>query len=140
MANLNLSNYGIAQGRVVREPEIFKNSDGSHKVKLTVACKDEAGNGTQFISLDGFVNKDKDIDKSVYAYLKTGMPVRVAYSVRTNNYTDKTGKAVYSQVLSVNAVAIMESKAASDAREARKAAGTTAPEDEGIEAMQEFEG
>ena len=49
--------------------------------------------------------------------------VSIGYSVKTNNYTDKDGQAVYGQVLRINSVELLETKAVTDARAAKKASG-----------------
>ena len=32
MFNMNICNYGIAIGRLVRQPKVYENKDGSHKI------------------------------------------------------------------------------------------------------------
>lgn len=125
MATINTSNFGIAQGRLTKDPVFFDNKDGSKKVMITVAAQDSFKNAagertTQFIQLEGFIsNKSNGI--GVYAYMHKGDMVNVAYGVRTNNY-EKDGKTVYSQVLSINGVQLLETKKSQAARTANAVA------------------
>jgi len=129
MATINTSNFGIAQGRLTKDPVFFDNKDGSKKVMITVAAQDSFKNAsgertTQFIQLEGFIsNKSNGI--GVYAYMHKGDMVNVAYGVRTNNY-EKDGKTVYSQVLSINGVQLLETKKNQAARTANAVAAEQA--------------
>lgn len=117
MANLN--NEGRVKGRLTRDVVTFKNKDGSTKVLLNIAVRDsfktKGEYKTQFINLQGFVNKDRNFEKSVYAYMHKGDMVSVGYEVRTNNY-EKNGEQVYDQILFINAVQLEETKKAQAAR------------------------
>lgn len=113
MATINTSNFGIVEGRLAKDPVIFENSDGSKKVKLTVCARDsfrgrDGQVATQFVELDGFIPATSN-GLGVYAYTTKGRRVSVAYGVRTNNYTDKkTGATVYTQVLQINGVQLVD--------------------------------
>lgn len=117
MANLN--NEGRAKGRLTRDITVLDNKDGSKKVLLNVAVRDsfktKGEYKTQFINLQGFVNKDKDIDKSVYAYMHKGDMVSIGYEIRNNNY-EKDGEMVYDQILFINFVQLEETKKSQAAR------------------------
>ena len=118
---MNMHNYGIANGRLTRDPKVFKNSDGSRKVKVTLAVQDTYGERkTQFINLDGFVRAEKE-GNGVYDSMHEGDLVTVQYSVRTNNY-EKNGESVFDQTLQIEAVQFGESKSVTEARMAKKAA------------------
>lgn len=130
---LNMRNYGVAEGRLTREPAVFQNSDGSKKIKLTIAAQDnykstnEDGKkekGSQFIQLEAFVPAGRD--KTVYDLMHKGDMVGAQYSIRSNTY-EKDGKPVYSQVLFIESVDLKETKATTAARAAKAVA---APADE----------
>lgn len=130
MATINTANFGIALGRLTKDPVLFDNKDGSKKVMITVACQDNFKNKagerqTQFVQLEGFIS-NKSQGLGVYEYMHKGDLVQVAYGVRTNNYTDKSGNPVYTQVLSINGVQLMETKKSQAARVANHVAAEQA--------------
>lgn len=111
-------------GRLVREPIIYNNRGGSRKILLTVAAQDsytgkDGKRESQFVSLEAFVRGNQRTN-GVYDYINTGDLISCSYSVRNNTYTDKNGETVYGQVLLVDEVALLESKAAKEARLAAK--------------------
>lgn len=126
---MNIRNFGVAEGRLTRDPYIVENKDGSKKVMLTVAAQNDFKNkdgkrDSQFISLEGFIPAGKDT--GVYTLLHKGDMVGLGYTVRTNNYTDKKGETVYSQVLFIQTVDLRETKAAAAAHAAGSAAAPAA--------------
>ena len=126
---MNIRNFGVAEGRLTRDPYIVENKDGSKKVMLTVAAQNDFKNkdgkrDSQFISLEGFIPAGKDT--GVYTLLHKGDMVGLGYTVRTNNYTDKKGGTVYSQVLFIQTVDLRETKAAAAAHAAGSAAAPAA--------------
>lgn len=126
---MNIRNFGVAEGRLTRDPYIVENTDGSKKVMLTVAAQNDFKNkdgkrDSQFISLEGFIPAGKDT--GVYTLLHKGDMVGLGYTVRTNNYTDKKGETVYSQVLFIQTVDLRETKAAAAAHAAGSAAAPAA--------------
>lgn len=123
----NVQNSGIATGRLSKDIVAFANSDGSRKMLVSVAVpndyKKDGKTSSEFISLEGFVPNGKG--DGVYALMHKGDLVSIQYKVVSNNYTDKDGKPVYGQVLRIEKVALLESKAVTDARAAKRAAGET---------------
>ena len=126
---LNLRNHGYGEGRLVRDPQVFENKDGSKKVKLTIAVqdnfksKDENGKpakGSQFIQLEAFVNSARAGSPTVYDLMHKGDMIGVQYSVRTNNYKGADGKDVFGQSLVIETVDLKETKATVAARQAGK--------------------
>lgn len=110
---MNIRNFGMASGRLTRDPYIAKNSDGSSKVLLTIAAQNDFKNkdgkrDSQFINLEGFVPAGREL--GVYNLMHKGDMIGVEYTVRTNNYTDKDGKPVYGQVLFIQSVDLKETK------------------------------
>ena len=120
MANLN--NYGTITGNLVRDPKVLEKKDGSKKVFVTIAAKDNFRSGadktygTQFVRLQGYVKAGSEL--GVYSFMKKGAPWTLGYSVRTNNYVDAAGEKHYGQVLFIENAETRETKAAADAREA----------------------
>lgn len=145
---MNTRNFGIAEGRLTRNPAILMNKDGSAKVKLTIAAQDNFQNkdsgkrGSQFINLDAFVRAEK-VDTCVYNAMHEGDLICAHYTVKTNNYKDADGKDVYDQILQIQEVDLRESKSVTDARAAKKAAeaaGETSAPVEAMDADAPFEG
>lgn len=128
-----MRNFGIVEGRLTREPAVFTNSDGSRKIKLTIAAQDnfrtkgedgKSSKNSQYVQLEAFVAAGKT--SNVYELMHQGDMIGAQYSVRTNNYTDKDGKTQYSQVLNIEAIDLKETKATTEARQAAKAAAAEA--------------
>lgn len=117
----NIKNYGVAIGRLVKDPVVFSNKDGSKKVMITLAVQDnyksaDGTKGSQFIALEAFVS-NKSTGNTVYDYMHKGDKVGVEYTVRTNNYKDAKGEDVYSQVLFIQSADLsFETKASQAAR------------------------
>lgn len=130
---MNIKNFGTVIGRLTKEPVVFSNSDGSRKVMLTVATQDNFKNaggerGTQFVNLEAFVSNQTQ-GLGVYDYMHKGDMVGIGFTVKSNSY-EKNGETVYSQVLQVTDVDLMESKTAQERRAAIAAnAAAVAPKD-----------
>jgi single-strand DNA-binding protein len=122
----NLRNFGTAEGRLVADPAKFTNSDGSVKVKLSLAVNDtfkkaDGTQSTQIIAFEAFIAKEAGGNLGPYTNLEKGDKIGVGYSVRSNTYTDKNGETVYAQVLQINAVDFKETPNEKEARKGRKA-------------------
>lgn len=124
----NIRNFGIAEGRLTKDPAVFTNSDGSKKVMVTVAVQDNykskttGERNTQFINLEAFIsNKSKGL--GAFDYMHKGDLVGFEYTIRSNNYTSKNGVAHYDQVLFIQSTDLKETK---KAQAARATATTTA--------------
>jgi len=125
---MNMNNYAILRGRLVSDPAVFANKDGSSKVKFTLAVEDnykgkDGKRGAQMIPTEAFV---KDFAKSPFNNIHKGDKISAQCSLRTNNYTDKDGKAVYSTIIFVENIQFEESKAVTTARAAENAAKAAA--------------
>lgn len=110
---MNTSNFGILRGRMVEEPKLFTNKDNSRKVFIKIAAKDNFKGknnekGTQFITLEGLISKDKNTN-GVYDYLHKGDKLTVQYEIRNNNY-EKDGVMHYGISLFIKAITLEESK------------------------------
>lgn len=120
----NIRNYGIVTGRLTKDPAVYNNSDGSRKIRFTVAAQnqftDSDGNrGSQFIPLEAFIPA-KQADNGPFDYLDCGDLVSCSYTVQNNNYKDRNGEMVYGLVLLVDSIALLESRTSKEARLAAK--------------------
>lgn len=123
---MNLRNSGQAEGRLMGNPTVFNNSDGSKKVVFTLAVentwKDESGAPTiEALNFEAFVSKAANGKLGPYGLIEKGDLIRVEYNVRANNYTDKNGVQHYGQVLRVNTVQFQETPNEKKARQDRTA-------------------
>lgn len=128
---MNNLNFGIVTGRMTKAVKSFENKDGSKKVYLTVAARDnfKRANGevqSQFVQLEALVKKGVE-GLGVFDYLSTGDLVSVQYTVRSQKYKDKANKDVYAQVLFIEGVTLMESKANAEKHRAKEQGTAAAP-------------
>lgn len=127
---MNMNNFGVLKGRLVADPVTFKNSDGSTKVKFSLACENNYKNkdgkrDSQIIPVEAYVKSD--YEKSPFARIGKGDKISAEISLKQNNYTDKkTNEMVYSTVVFVEGIQFEESVAVTTARHAANAAQTTA--------------
>lgn len=96
---MNVKNFGILSGRLSKDPKVFDNGDGSKKVYLTVACRNnyksaDGTTGAEFIDCEAFIPAGREL--GVYGYMEKGTPVTLVYSQRKDTYT-KDGETVYRQ-------------------------------------------
>ena len=130
---MNLSNYGMCEGRVTKKPVAMDNKDGSKKVFVTLAVQDNFASGkdkerkTQFLNLEGFVPKDRQ--SSVYEKMEVGDKVAIQYRVETPSY-EKDGQTIYKTALVIENIQFKESMAEKTARQARHAADAAAADAE----------
>lgn len=112
MANTNLRNFGIAEGRLTADVKVMENSDGSASIRFTVAVDDNykknGAKSTQFVPFRAFV-KDKNV-LGPYAYMHKGDLIGVGYEVRNNNYVAKDGTPVYGIDLFVTSIDLKKTK------------------------------
>lgn len=133
--SINQRNFGIAEGRLTRDPKVFTNKDGSRKVAITLAVRRnyKSANGStesDFINFEGFLTANIE-DLGVYKYMHTGDLIGVEYSVRSNRFTDKDGVERFEQTLFIQGVDLKETKNVTDARHNTQ---TTAPAQETVPA------
>ena len=84
MRNMNTCNYGVAIGRLVRQPKVYENRDGSHKVLYTLAVNrnfqnKEGRRDSDFVNLEAFLPAGRKVDQSVYSRLRVGELVAVRH-------------------------------------------------------------
>jgi single-strand DNA-binding protein len=123
---MNLRNTGQAEGRLMGNPQVFNNTDGSRKVVFTLAVentwRDESGAPTiEPVNFEAFVTKAANGNLGPYGNDKKGDLIRVEYGVRANNYKDRDGNQVYGQVLRINSVDFKETPAEKKAHQERTA-------------------
>jgi len=119
MAFTNERNKGTLIGRLSRVPQIFSNKDGSHKVMMTIAVRDNFKTKgefeTQFIPVQVFVPSGAAILES-YQALQKGQLVALGTALRTHKY-QKDDKTVYETIVAVQSIDFtLESQATRDAR------------------------
>lgn len=117
MASTNFNNYGILQGRVVRDPKAFTNNGGTAYV-FTLAIDrnytDKSGKTpTDFVDVKGFVSKAaQEAGKGrVYDYIKKGNTVQVAFTVESF-VKAVNGDTEYGRTLRVTEVHLVRSSKA----------------------------
>ena len=130
MAIINPLNNGTVIGRLPKDPKLFENKDGSKSVRFTVMARNgyknaQGGYDSTGVDLEAFIPATAE-GNGVYDILKKGILVQVTYEIRRNNWTDKDGKMHYDQVLRVNDVRVLESKATTDARASKGEAADAA--------------
>lgn len=117
---MNLRNFGQVEGRLVRDPKVFENKDGSKKIIVTLAVNNnfKSRDGevhTQFPSLEAYLSGGKE-GNGPYDYMKKGDLVGFGYSIRTGSY-EKDGETIYTQTLLIEDVDLKETKKSKAQRE-----------------------
>lgn len=109
----NLNNYGVATGRLTADPFVYQNTDGSQKVRITLATNDNYKNAdgkrsTQFLPFEAFIPADRN--PGVCTMIHSGDKISIAYTVKNNNYRDKnTNEMIYGIVLQIEKISLEES-------------------------------
>lgn len=123
---MNINNFGIIGGRLLKDPVFFANANGSNKVYVNIASPNNfksADNqrGSQYVPLEGYIPESVvGNGNGVYGMMHQGDKVTIQYSVRTNNYI-RDGERIYGIVLHIEDISLEESKATTDARLAARA-------------------
>lgn len=130
----NVRNFGVMLGRLVADPMVFDNANGSKKVRFTVAVRDnfktQGEYKSQFIPVEAFIPAGKGL--GIYEYTKKGSLVDLEYSVRTS-IQEKDGEKRYFTNLVVQSVEELLST------KKTKTAEATAPAEAVVEADVPFE-
>ena len=124
MPSMNICNYGVAIGRLVRPPKIYENRDGSHKVRYTLAVRRDFVNregkrDADFIDLEAFLPVSKPPEQSIYSKLRVGTLLAARYSLSSSIYTDVSGERQYRLSLLTKSIDFMESRRTADERDTR---------------------
>lgn len=140
MPMTNIDNFVSLTGRIETknlEAGIMKNSDGSRKMRFTLAVQDnyrkkDGSQSKQDIPVEAFIPKemvkveDGVETLGIYSTLRTGDNISIMGHVEDNNYM-KDGKMVYGGILiRIDSLKHRESKSVADARAAQKAAAAPA--------------
>lgn len=128
---MNTNNMGIIRGRLVADPAVFANKDGSSKVKFSIAAQNnykgsDGKRASQIIPVEAYVRAE--YTKSPFAKIHKGDLVSLEYSLRQNNYTKADGTNVYGIVVFIEGITFEESKSVTEARAAANAAAAIATE------------
>ena len=107
-AKVRTDNSFRISGRIAAEAKAYGEGKAAN-----VSVYDRGGNLIQL----------KSFSPKLFGILKAGMPVEVIGHIAPNSY-EKNGETVYSQDLVADTIDIREGKAATNAREAKKAAAT----------------
>lgn len=125
---MNLSNYGIVTGRLVKDPLTYTNSDGSRKTKITIATQNNYRNRetgekeAQFLPLEYFTPADHE-DLSVFGYMYKGDKVTIQYTLKNVQYIDADNRKVYNIVLQIENIRLDETKSSTHANTAANTGG-----------------
>lgn len=125
---MNLSNYGIVTGRLVKDPAVYTNADGSRKTKITITTQNNYRNSqtgekeAQFLPLEYFTPADRD-DLQVFNYMYKGDKVTIQYTLKNVQYTDTENRKVYSLVLQIENIRLDETKSSTHANTAANTGG-----------------
>ena len=123
----NPFNSGIITGNAAREPKVFAHANGGATVKLNVYARNtfkDKNTGkveSEIVELTGYVQDAKNL--GVFGCIGAGDRVAVAYSLKTDVYADKDGNKQYPLVARIDTVQLIDSKAESEARAARRENG-----------------
>lgn len=122
---VNSANMTIGRGRLTDDPKVFPNSDGSKKIRFTLAEQDnykgkDGKRGSQFIPYEAFIGAGKS--EGVYADMHKGDMVEVIATAKNNNYTPEGKEPVYGIIFQVETVTLCESKTVTDNRQAARVA------------------
>ena len=121
----NPFNSGIIVGNAASAPKLFPHANGtSATVKLSVFARNNFVNKqsgaveSEVVELTGYV---ADVTKpGVFAHIGKGDRVAVSYSLKTDRYTDKNGVEHFPLVARIDSVQMLDSKAESAARAAKR--------------------
>ena len=122
----NPVNHGILVGRLARDPKIFSNTDGSHKVVFTVFANRNFKNAqgevlSDAIPVEAFVRKETDFAKTPFASIHRGDQVALNTALRMDSYV-RNGENVYDLKVVVEDITFLESRQVTQARLAERVA------------------
>lgn len=116
---INASNFGVATGRLARDPKILVNDNGSRKVLMTLMVRRNFKQNGEYlsdaISLEAYL--PETFKAPVYDMIHKGDQISVMYTVRSSNY-EKNGETIYTEVKQIETIQLLESKAVTEARRA----------------------
>lgn len=104
-------NKVILLGRLTKDPEVRKTSNGTSRCRFTIACdrkktKEDQDPGADFISCIAW-RQSADF---ISGYGTKGALVAVEGSIETGSYTDRDGRTVYTTDVLVDRIQLAETK------------------------------
>lgn len=104
-------NSVILLGRLTKDPELRKTTNGTSYCRFTVACdkrktKEDQDPGANFINCIAW-RQSADF---ITGYAEKGSQVAVEGSIETGSYTDRDGRKVYTTDVLVDRIQLAESK------------------------------
>ena len=123
--NTNPRNFGIAIGRLGRDPKFFQNRDGSQKVLMSLAVRQnykgaDGKHGVDWLDLEAFI--PANTSAGVYPLLKKGTKLQAIYSVATSTYVDANGDSQRKQSLRITSIELLDAPKAGAAGDVEAAA------------------
>lgn len=112
-------NKGIIVGRLVRNPELIKTTNGKSILNMTLAT-DNSKDDTTFLEITVFSKMAETINQ----YCKKGDTLGVEYIVKNHNWVDKNGVKHYDYTFMANRVSFI-AKASTN----KQTQSTRAPEE-----------
>jgi single-strand DNA-binding protein len=133
-------NKVILLGRLTKDPEVRKTSNGTSRCRFTIACdrkktKEDQEPGADFISCVAW-RQSADF---ISGYGTKGALVAVEGSIETGSYTDRDGRTVYTTDVLVDRIQLAETKKASRSSEYPNNGIRYTIEDAGRDANQGFD-
>lgn len=109
--NTNPRNFGIAIGRLGRDPKFYQNRDGSQKVLMSLAVRQnfksaDGTRGVDWVDLEAFI--PANAGAGVYPLLKKGTKLQAMYAVSTSTYVDGNGDSQRKQVLRITNIELLD--------------------------------
>ena len=130
--SINPRNFGIAIGRLGRDPKVFMNRDGSKKILMSLAVRQnykssDGKHGVDWVDLEAFVPANSG--DGVYPLLHKGIKLMAMYTVSTSTYVDANGDSQRKQALRIQSIELLDGptgKTAGNAQSAAMAAAAAA--------------
>lgn len=97
---MNSTNFGIATGRLARDPFCRTNNDGSKSYSMVLACENnfkskDGSRGCHYVTVKRFVPAGST--EGIMPKLHKGDLVSTTYTVQSGSYQDKDGQTVYTE-------------------------------------------
>lgn len=130
----NLANHGSITGHLAADPISFTNDDGSKKVFVTLYAQRnfknrEGQRQADRISLETFVRAETQ-GLGVFDHMHRGDLVQLGFTMRSEEYPHPTtGEVIYKQYLRIESANLLDSRATSTARLAKRLSTAESPQD-----------
>ena len=109
--SINPRNFGIAICHLGRDPKVFTNRDGSKKILMSLAVRQnykgsDGKHGTDWVDLEAFVPANSG--DGVYPLLHKGTKLMAMYTVSTSTYVDANGDSQRKQALRIQSIELLD--------------------------------